>query len=271
MPELPEVETTLRGISPHVIGEQVKAVYVRQPRLRWPVPAELAQILTGQTIDAAKRRAKYLLLQTSAGSLMIHLGMSGSLRIVKTGDSPGKHDHVDIQLTNGLTLRFRDSRRFGSMHWLAPGAELHPLLDSLGPEPLSTSFDGAYLYRVTRKRRVAVKQLIMDGRIVAGVGNIYANEALFRAGIRPDRAAGRISMRRYVRLANCIKEVLSEAIEQGGTTLRDFSNADGNPGYFRQSLHVYGRGKKSCVNCSHPLKEIRLGQRSTAFCNRCQT
>lgn len=269
MPELPEVETTLRGISPHLIGRKVIAVHVRQPRLRWPVPDNLAQILTGQTIDAVRRRAKYLLLRTGAGSLMIHLGMSGSLRIVVDEIPPGKHDHVDICL-DGLTLRFRDPRRFGSMFWLDPGSDSHPLLDNLGPEPLSNMFNGAYLYRISRKRRVAVKQLIMNSRVVAGVGNIYANEALFKAGIRPDRAAGRISGGRYESLAECIKQVLCDAIEQGGTTIRDFSGADGEPGYFRQSLNVYGRGSQTCVRCLHPLKEIRLGQRTTVFCNRCQ-
>jgi formamidopyrimidine-DNA glycosylase len=271
MPELPEVETTLRGISPHLIGQKVSAVHVRQPRLRWPVPDELAQILTGQTIDAVKRRAKYLLLHTDAGSLMIHLGMSGSLRIVESGLPPNKHDHVDICLEDELTLRFRDPRRFGSMLWLNPGPASHPLLDSLGPEPFSVIFNGEYLYRLTRKRRVAVKQLIMNSQVVVGVGNIYANEALFRAGIRPDRAAGRISHRRYEDLAACIRKVLNDAIEQGGTTLRDFSGGDGQPGYFRQSLHVYGRGNQTCTKCLGPLKEIRLGQRSTVFCSRCQT
>lgn len=271
MPELPEVETTLRGISPHLIGQKVNAVHVRQPRLRWPVPDELAQILTGQTIDSVKRRAKYLILQTNAGSLLIHLGMSGSLRIVSAGIPHGKHDHVDVCLEDGLTLRFRDPRRFGSMLWLDPGPASHPLLDSLGPEPFSDLFNGEYLYGLTRKRRVAVKQLIMNSQVVVGVGNIYANEALFRAGIRPDRAAGGISKGRYERLASCIKTVLSDAIEQGGTTLRDFSGGDGQPGYFRQSLNVYGRGRQTCTGCLRPLKEIRLGQRSTVFCSRCQT
>lgn len=201
---------------------------------------------------------------------MIHLGMSGSLRIVNDEIPPGKHDHVDICL-DGLTLRFRDPRRFGSMFWLDPGSDSHPLLDKLGPEPFSGMFNGEYLYRITRKRRVAVKQLIMNSQVVAGVGNIYANEALFRAGIRPDRAAGRISRIRYENLAECIKKVLSDAIKQGGTTLRDFSGGHGQPGYFQQSLNVYGRGNQTCVVCLRPLKVIRLGQRSTVFCNRCQT
>jgi len=271
MPELPEVETTLRGISPHLIGRKVVAVHVRQPRLRWPIPDQLAQILTGQTFNAVKRRAKYLILHTDAGCLMIHLGMSGSLRIVNSDMPPDKHDHMDVCLEDELTLRYRDPRRFGSVHWLNPGQDSHPLLANLGPEPFSDYFDGEYLYRVTRKRRVAVKQLIMNSQVVVGVGNIYANEALFRAGIRPDRAAGRISRQRYESLATCIKEVLRDAVKQGGTTLRDFIGGNGQPGYFRQSLRVYGRGNQTCTKCLRTLKEIRLGQRSTVFCIRCQT
>ncbi|GAB5453104.1 MAG: bifunctional DNA-formamidopyrimidine glycosylase/DNA-(apurinic or apyrimidinic site) lyase [Halioglobus sp.] len=269
MPELPEVETTRRGIEPHCVDRLIEAVVVRQPALRWPVPADLAVQLHGQRVEAVERRAKYLLLQLGGGTLMIHLGMSGSLRVVQPGLAPMTHDHIDIDLEGGICLRFNDPRRFGSFHYLLPGAPA-PLLDHLGPEPLSEAFDGAYLYRRSRGRRGAVKNFIMDGKVVVGVGNIYASEALFLSGIRPGRAAGRISAARYEALANNIKRVLTSAIEQGGTTLRDFVGGDGKPGYFAQKLLVYGRAGEPCRRCGATLREVRLGQRSSVYCIECQ-
>jgi formamidopyrimidine-DNA glycosylase len=269
MPELPEVETTRRGIEPHVTGRTISWVAVREPRLRWPVAESLAQSITGRTINTVARRAKYLLLGTDRGRLMLHLGMSGSLRVLTSITEPGKHDHIDIGFTGGTVLRYRDPRRFGSMFWL-PDDESHFLLDHLGPEPLSEAFSGDYLYSKSRQRRVAVKTLIMNGRVVVGVGNIYANEALFRSGIRPERLAMRVSGARYERLAQAIKSVLAEAIDAGGTTLRDFVQEDGSPGYFRSRLDVYGRKDLPCVKCGRALKEIRQGGRSTVLCSNCQ-
>ncbi len=269
MPELPEVETTRRGIEPHCVDRRIEAVVVRQPALRWPVPGDLAAQLHGQRVEAVERRAKYLLLQLGDGTLMIHLGMSGSLRVVEPGLAPMTHDHIDIELEGGICLRFNDPRRFGSFHYLLPGAPT-PLLDHLGPEPLSEAFDGAYLYRRSRGRRGAVKNFIMDGKVVVGVGNIYASEALFLSGIRPGRAAGRISAARYDALANNVKRVLTSAIEQGGTTLRDFVGGDGKPGYFAQKLLVYGRAGEPCRRCGATLREVRLGQRSSVYCIECQ-
>ncbi len=269
MPELPEVETTCRGVAPHVEGRTVQRVEIRESRLRWPIPSQLPGWLAGQRIERVERRAKYLLFHTVSGSLLVHLGMSGSLRVLATPAPPPKtHDHVDIVFDGGL-LRYNDPRRFGCMLWVDPG-ESHPLLDDLGPEPLSPDFDGELLYQRSRGRRGPVKNFIMDGHIVVGVGNIYANEALFLAGIRPDRSAGRISQARYERLADCIKQVLTSAIEQGGTTLRDFVGSDGKPGYFVQQLNVYGRGGQPCKNCDTTLKEQRLGQRTTVYCVTCQ-
>jgi|TARA_Y100000031_G_scaffold49427_1_gene56705 formamidopyrimidine-DNA glycosylase len=270
MPELPEVETTRRGIAPNLIQHKIVRVLVRMPNLRWPVPAELTQLLTGKTVNRVTRRAKYILLWVDGGSVLIHLGMSGSLGLVQADLTPGKHDHVDFFLDSGILLRFTDPRRFGSILWLASDPFEHPLLANLGPEPLSDSFDGEYLHRRSRGRKVAVKMLLMNNRLVAGIGNIYASEALFVAGIRPDRAAGRISRTRYETLSACIKEVLNRAIEMGGTTLRDFLNADGRPGYFKQTLMVYGRADQPCTKCRKLLKQIRLGQRSSVFCSSCQ-
>ncbi|HAK53221.1 MAG TPA: DNA-formamidopyrimidine glycosylase [Gammaproteobacteria bacterium] len=270
MPELPEVETTRRGIEPYVVGREIKWVAVREPRLRWPVADSLAQSITGQTFDAVKRRAKYLLLSTSNGRLMLHLGMSGSLRVLEDSIEPGKHDHVDIGFEGGLVLRYRDPRRFGSIFWL-PDDESHSLLDHLGPEPLSDMFSGEYLYATSRRRRVAIKTFIMNSRVVVGVGNIYANEALFRSGIHPERLAMRVSRARYIKLVDGIKSVLAEAIDAGGTTLRDFVQENGSPGYFRSSLDVYGRKDLPCVRCGRILKEIRQGGRSTVLCSNCQS
>ena len=270
MPELPEVETTRRGIAPHILGQQVTQVVVRNPRLRWPVPDSLAVTLPGKTILAVERRAKYLLLKTAAGTLLMHLGMSGSLRIVTAAEAVEPHDHLDVVFSHGQVLRFTDPRRFGCALWLTEDPCQHPLLRSLGPEPLSDEFATDTLYAASRGRKAPIKTFIMDNQVVVGVGNIYANEALFAAGIHPKRPAGRVSKSRYARLVTAIKAVLARAIEQGGTTLRDFVGGDGKPGYFRIELKVYGHAGEPCANCQRPLKEIRLGQRATVFCSHCQ-
>ncbi len=270
MPELPEVETTRRGIEPHVSGQIVAGVEVRQPRLRWRVPRGLSTKLKDARVLGVGRRGKYLLLATSAGTLIVHLGMSGSLRMVSGRVPPESHDHLDVRLGNGLKLRLRDPRRFGAVLWTASDPLKHPLLADLGPEPLSDAFDGSWLHQHARGRRAAVKTLIMNGRIVVGIGNIYASEALFLAGIHPGRSAGRISPQRYQTLAEAVKQVLNEALEQGGTTLRDFVNGSGEPGYFAQSLRVYGRDGQPCLKCRTPIKSRVLGQRASYYCPRCQ-
>lgn len=269
MPELPEVETTRRGILAAVQQHRVTRVQVHEPRLRWPVPAELSA-LEAQTVTAVTRRGKYLLLHTAAGTALIHLGMSGSLRLVSPGTPRKPHDHVEITLDSGLILRLHDPRRFGCLLWLTDPPETHPLLASLGPEPLEHGFDGTLLFRLSRRRTAAVKHFIMDSHVVVGVGNIYANEALFRAGIHPLRAAGRISAERYDRLAREIRTILAYAIERGGTTLRDFVNSQGEPGYFQLELDAYGRAGLPCHRCQAALKEVRLGGRSTVYCPHCQ-
>ncbi|WP_031432836.1 bifunctional DNA-formamidopyrimidine glycosylase/DNA-(apurinic or apyrimidinic site) lyase [Methylomarinum vadi] len=271
MPELPEVETTRRGIAPHIENKPIIDVIVRQPRLRWPVPSELPILLRGLRFHHIGRRAKYLLLECTTGTLIIHLGMSGSLRIVAPTQSPAKHDHIDWVFADDTVLRFNDPRKFGAVLWSEKPPASHPLLARLGPEPLSAEFDGEYLYRLSRGRKTAVKSFIMDGHIVVGVGNIYANESLFLAGILPSRQAGRISLLRYQALADAIKCVLQSAIEQGGTTLRDFVNESGKPGYFQQSLFVYGRAGQPCKRCSMPIKQIKIGQRASYFCYACQS
>ncbi len=270
MPELPEVETTRRGIEPHVTGERVVDVKVRQPRLRWPVAPRLKTKLKGARVVSVDRRAKYLLLRTTAGTVLIHLGMSGSLRLVSSDVAPQDHDHVDLGFRNGLVLRLKDPRRFGAVLWTPSDPLQHPLLSALGPEPLSDAFDGDWLHQHARGRRAAVKTLLMNGRIVAGVGNIYASEALFIAGINPARSARRISAHRFARLAASVKQVLEEAVAQGGTTLRDFVNGAGEPGYFAQYLRVYGRQGEPCVGCGKPVKARVLGQRASYYCPRCQ-
>jgi formamidopyrimidine-DNA glycosylase len=270
MPELPEVETTCRGIAPHIEGQTVKQVIVRQPKLRWPVPELLNQILAGLSIQSVSRRAKYLLFTTNAGTMLLHLGMSGSLRIMKTGQRAGKHDHIDFIFNDDTLLRFNDPRRFGAVLWTTAPATEHQLLKDLGPEPLLADFNGELLYSLSRNRKVPVKSFIMDSHIVVGVGNIYANEALFMAGILPSRQAGKISLARYQKLAESIRVILLHAIQQGGTTLRDFVNEAGKPGYFKQQLKVYGRAGLPCVHCQQPLTEIRLANRSTVFCSACQ-
>jgi formamidopyrimidine-DNA glycosylase len=270
MPELPEVETTRRGIAPHVTGRTVVRVLVREPRLRWPVPGELIEQLPCQTITSVGRRGKYLLLETAAGTALVHLGMSGSLRLIDADTLPETHDHVDIVFTDGRALRLRDPRRFGSLLWTTHPFEEHPLLRDLGPEPLDGDFGGDYLSTAARGRKVAVKHFIMNSHVVVGVGNIYANEALFLAGIHPRRAAGRIGRDRYHRLAAAICRVLNESITAGGTTLRDFINGVGEPGYFAIHLRVYGRGGEPCPGCAQLIREIRQGQRSTFYCPACQ-
>lgn len=274
MPELPEVETALRGIRPHLEGQRIARLLVRNPRLRQPIPPDLAERLAGQPIVALARRAKYLLIELGAGTLILHLGMSGSLRVLPAETPPLTHDHVDLILADGRCLRFHDPRRFGLFLWTPDPPELararHPLLCHLGPEPLEAGFDGDRLHRLAQGRRVAVKSLIMDGATVVGVGNIYASESLFLAGIHPARPCNRIGLERYRRLADSIRRVLAAAIRQGGTTLRDFVNEDGNPGYFAQSLHVYGRTGQPCTACDTPVRERRIGQRSSFYCPTCQ-
>lgn len=270
MPELPEVETTRRGIEPYVSGQRIEKMIVRERRLRWPVQKGLEQQLCGQRIDKVSRRGKYLLLHAKTGTLIIHLGMSGSLRILPSATAPQKHDHVDIVLSNQQCLRLRDPRRFGCVFWTTTDPLQHDLLKNLGPEPLSEEFDTEYLYTTSRKRKVAIKQFIMNSHIVVGVGNIYANEALFLAGIRPGLAAGRITKPRYHQLVDAIKSVLKNAIKQGGTTLRDFTASDGNPGYFQLQLNVYGRGGEPCHRCGTFIKSLHQGQRATYYCPQCQ-
>ena len=279
MPELPEVETTRRGLAPHVVGQVVAGVVLRRPDLRWPIPVEIGTLLPGQRIHAVRRRAKYLLLDCDAGSALLHLGMSGSLRVLPADIAAGTHDHVDLVFgptarKPSRILRFNDPRRFGCLLW-QPRGTVHPLLAGLGPEPLpeanaGTVFDGDWLYARSRGRSVPVKSFLMDQRIVVGVGNIYAAEALFVAGIAPQRAAGRVSRERYRALAAAVQQILQAAITRGGTTLRDFLAPDGAPGYFRQELSVYGRGGEACPACGRALKQAWIGQRASVWCARCQ-
>ena len=271
MPELPEVETTRRGIAPYVVGETVKDIIIRERNLRWPIPVALKRSLKNQLIRKLKRRAKYLLFYTEKGCMILHLGMSGNLRVLNNNTPHDKHDHVDIIFESGYFLRFHDPRKFGSIHWTKEDPLEHKLINHLGPEPLSDDFNSEYLYSKSRKRTQAIKTIIMDSRIVVGVGNIYASEALFRAGIKPTAKAGKVSKARYESLVTEIKNVLSEAIEKGGTTLRDFLNGDGKPGYFSQELNVYNREGEACKKCKKKIKMIRLGQRSTFFCTSCQS
>ena len=270
MPELPEVETTRRGIRPHILGHAITAVSVRERRLRWPVPRGLGKALSGQRVQGVERRGKYLLLYLDAGCLILHLGMSGSLRVLPAGMPAGQHDHIDIVFDNDHCLRLRDPRRFGSIHYTRGDPRQHKLLAGLGPEPLGAEFDGDYLYRRARGRKQAVKSFIMDSRIVTGVGNIYANEALFLSGIHPRRAAGRVSLPRYRELARDIKRVLKLAIDKGGTTLRDFTGGEGRPGYFSQELNVYDRTDEPCKVCATPIRQYRISQRSSFYCKHCQ-
>ncbi len=269
MPELPEVETTRRGIAPLMEGRTLRGLIVREARLRWPVTPTLKRLLPGQRIVAVARRAKYLLLRLDSGTLIVHLGMSGSLRILPADTPAGPHDHIDL-LFDDRCLRLRDPRRFGALLWTRRDPARHKLLRALGPEPFDASFNGEYLYRQARKRHGPVKTLIMDAKVVAGVGNIYASEALFRAGIHPQRPCNRIAQARFERLAETIKAVLAEAIAQGGTTLRDFQQADGQAGYFSVQLQVYEREGAPCPRCAAPIVRRRIGQRSSYFCGHCQ-
>jgi len=269
MPELPEVETTRLGILPVLKNQRITEVVVRDARLRWPVPPDFAERLTGQRILHVHRRAKYLLIELERGTVIWHLGMSGSLRVLNSGTQPQLHDHIDVQLDSGRLLRFNDPRRFGCALW-TDDPHAHELITHLGPEPLSDEFNAEYLAGKARKRSVAIKQFIMNAEIVVGVGNIYASEALFRAGIRPRRAAGRIKRDELQRLVNAIKTVLGEAIKVGGTTLRDYVNANGAPGYFRQKLFVYERAGEPCRKCKTPIVQIVQGARSTYYCPQCQ-
>ena len=270
MPELPEVETSRRGISPYIVGQRIDNVVIRERRLRWPVSDDIDKQLPHATVESVGRRAKYLLLNTTNGTAIVHLGMSGSVFIVDRDTPAGVHDHFDIQFDTGKSLRFRDPRKFGSLHW-SDNASQHWLLRKLGPEPLSADFSGVYLWQKSRGRRVSVKQFIMNAAIVVGVGNIYASESLFLAGIHPKRAAGRIAEARYEMLATTIKDVLEKAIRAGGTTLRDFYGGEGEAGYFQQELAVYGRDGNPCLHCGRPVSVIMQGQRSTFYCKDCQT
>lgn len=270
MPELPEVETTRRGVQPYIEGQLINKMIVRHRGLRWPIPEGLETLVTGQTVQRVERRAKYLLLGCDKGTLIIHLGMSGRLRVLDNDDNIGKHDHVDIFFSNGHVLRFTDPRRFGAVLWTEHNTDQHPLIAHLGPEPLSDAFSGDYLYQRARGRSSNIKSFIMNGEIVVGVGNIYANEALFLAGIHPAKAAGKISKAKMVKLVEAIKLVLDKALLAGGTTLRDFRKSDGKPGYFAQELHVYGRQNQPCLSCDQPISCIRQSQRATYFCKQCQ-
>lgn len=270
MPELPEVETTRRGIRPHVVGHCISRIDVHHSGLRWPVPVRDLNGLIGQTIRDVRRRAKYLFIDTDQGHMIIHLGMSGSLRVVSATLPRKKHDHVDIVIDSGETLRFHDPRRFGSVLF-SRAPENHKLIQSLGPEPLSEDFDGDHLWQLARRRRLAIKAFIMDAKIVVGVGNIYASEALFLAGIHPLKAASKVSRVRMHTLSDTIKTVLSKAIESGGTTLRDYYGSDGSPGYFAQQLSAYGRQGEPCHQCGKAIVQRVIGQRSTFYCTTCQT
>jgi len=270
MPELPEVETTRLGIAPHILGQVIEDVIVRNKNLRWPITATLKKDLLNNKFQRIDRRGKYLLCYTDHGCMITHLGMSGSLRIVDKKIKPEKHDHLDILFATGNILRFHDPRRFGSILWTRKDPLQHKLIKDLGPEPLSDDFNGQWLYRRSRKRTQAIKNFIMDSHNVVGVGNIYASESLFLAGINPKRKAGNISLERYERLTKAIKKILKQAIKQGGTTLRDFVNGEGKPGYFQQQLNVYGRKGEPCKQCKSTIKEIKLGQRSSFYCPVCQ-
>ena len=269
MPELPEVETTLRGIKPHVVGQRIERIILRHKMLRWPISQQVSK-LQSHRVTSLSRRGKYLLMHLDCGHLIWHLGMSGSLRILPTGTAAGKHEHVEIQFANAQALKYRDPRRFGALLYTAEDPEQHHLLKTLGPEPLGEEFSGDYLFARCRKRQAPIKTILMNSQIVVGVGNIYANEALFMAGIRPTRAAGGISKTRLSKLVDAVKVTLSKAIRAGGTTLQDFTQSDGNPGYFRHELQVYGN-HASCLQCETKIKQIVLAQRASYYCPKCQS
>ncbi len=269
MPELPEVETVCRGLAPHLENRILLGACTREARLRWPIPADLDALTRGQRIHRLTRRGKYLLAQLDNGTLIMHLGMSGSLRLTDASIAPGKHDHFDLLLEDGRVLRYRDPRRFGALLWSAH-PEQHPLIAHLGVEPLTEAFDGGSLYAMCRNRTTAIKLLLMDAHLIVGVGNIYANEALFHAGIDPRLAAGKLSRPRCTRLVDAIRETLLQAIAAGGSSLRDFVDGHGNPGYFQQGYFVYGRAGEPCQVCATPVRQIRQNARSSFFCPHCQ-
>ena len=270
MPELPEVETTRRGVAPHVVGRHIVRLTVYDPRLRWPVPPDLAKRVAGRTIDAIDRRSKYLLFRLGADTLLMHFGMTGSLRVYRDPPPRRPHDHVDIVLDDGTLLRYHDPRRFGAMLWLPASKATHALLSHLGPEPFDDAFDAAYLWKALRKKTTAIKLALMDSRVVVGVGNIYANEALFRAGIRPTTAANKVSRARIEKLVAAVRKVLDDAIRHGGSTLRDYVDAAGQAGGAQFRHFVYGREGKPCRVCSTPIKTRRQGGRATFYCPTCQ-
>jgi formamidopyrimidine-DNA glycosylase len=270
MPELPEVETTRRGLVPLAVGRRVVATRIYDRRLRWPVPRTLEKNLTGRVIDGVDRRSKYLLFRIGGDTMLVHFGMTGSLQALTQPPPRGAHEHFDIVLDSGVTLRYRDPRRFGALLWLRAPAEKHPLLASLGPEPFDPACDARYLWLATRRRKTAIKLALMDNSLVTGVGNIYANESLFRAGIRPTVAAYRLSLPRFARLIDAVRETLDDAIAKGGSTLRDYVDSGGEPGYFQLDYRVYGREGLSCRVCGTAIKSLRQGGRATSYCPRCQ-
>jgi formamidopyrimidine-DNA glycosylase len=270
VPELPEVETTRRGLAPHVERQKVTAVRIYDRRLRWPVPRHLSKTLLGRTIDRVDRRSKYLLFRLGEDTLIVHFGMTGSLRVFREPPPRQPHDHVDLEFASGVVLRYRDPRRFGAMLWSPGDSRRHPLLASLGPEPFLPGFNAGYLYRETRRRRAAIKLALMDNRLVVGVGNIYANESLFRAGIRPTRPANRVAGARLAGLVEAVRETLAAAIAKGGSTLRDYVDSGGEPGYFQLDYFVYGREGEPCRICGTPIRALRQGGRASYFCPRCQ-
>lgn len=268
MPELPEVEVSRMGITPHLQDQIIQKIDVRQPKLRWPVPEEIFQ-LQGQKINQIRRRAKYLLIDTDMGTAIIHLGMSGNLRVLDQFIPPNKHDHVDLTLTNGKVLRYHDPRRFGAWLWCEAGTE-HDVMNHLGPEPLTDEFNAEYLFEKAQTRKVVTKQFIMDNKVVVGVGNIYASESLFGARVHPKTPANKLTLQQISLLVDEIKKVLARAITQGGTTLKDFNQADGKPGYFAQELQVYGKAGEPCPCCGEPIQEEKIGQRNSFYCDECQ-
>ena len=270
MPELPEVETTCNGIRPHLQGKTIVGAEIRNHSLRWPVPDNLSDLISGQKIKEIRRRGKYIVIQTQSGALIVHLGMSGGVRVVNKNTDLKKHDHVDIEFSNEMVLRYHDPRRFGCVLWTDKDPEQHKVLCKLGVEPLTDAFDGQFLLEQSKGKTRAIKLFLMDSHIVVGVGNIYANEALFLTGIDPQTAVKEISKEKFDQLAENIKAVLEKAIKSGGTTLRDFTNSEGKPGYFQQQLNVYGRTGEKCVRCGGTIKQIRQGQRSTFYCSECQ-
>jgi len=270
MPELPEVETTRRGLEHELAGQRIAAAVVRNRALRWPVPKSLARTLAGLTIRSVGRRGKYLIFDCGEGSLILHLGMSGRMLVLPAGAPAGKHDHFDIELGNGKLARLTDPRRFGSLHWTRADPLAHPLLAALGPEPFSEAFNADWLHARTRGRSTAIKNVLMDSHIVAGVGNIYANEALFRAAIHPKTAAGRIGAARYMLLVDKVRETLDDAIEAGGSSMRDYLGSNGEAGYFQFNWLVYGREGETCRRCGAAIRQVRQGQRSTFYCPSCQ-